>query len=137
MLAFIWDTFCCSRIKLGGVRLSFLKWAESAPARVFNWPKSQQALGLTQVLAESIMLSKLTDHKNLVFGRQFHSSYIYFMFNTMPVRSTLVGQSKLYIPSTINIWKKLLSTAIWADKNGLVSGRIACISSKNLSSETI
>ena len=24
---------------------------------------------------------------------------------------------KLYIPSTINIWKKLLSTAIWADKN--------------------
>ena len=30
-------------------------------------------------------------------------------------------QVKLYIPSTINIWKKLLSTAIWADKNGLVS----------------
>ena len=25
---------------------------------------------------------------------------------------------KLYIPSTINIRKKLLSTAIWADKNG-------------------
>ena len=31
----------------------------------------------------------------------------------------------------------LLSTAIWADKNGLVSGRIACISIKNLRSETI
>ena len=48
--------------------------------------------GLTQVLAESIMLSKLTDHKNHVFGRQFHSAYIYFMFNTIPVRSTFVGQ---------------------------------------------
>ena len=45
--------------------------------------------------------------------------------------------SKLYIPSTINIWKKGLSTAIWVDRNGLVSGRIACISSKNLRSETI
>ena len=32
--------------------------------------------------------------------------------------------AKLYITSTINIWKKLLSTAIWADKNGLVSGKI-------------
>ena len=41
------------------------------------------------------------------------------------------------IPSTINIWKKLLSTAIWADKNRLVSGRIACISSKIQRSETI
>ena len=27
---------------------------------------------------------------------------------------------KLYIPSTINMWEKLLSTAIWADKNNLV-----------------
>ena len=44
---------------------------------------------------------------------------------------------KLYIQSTINIWKKLLSTAIWANKNGLVSGRIACISSKKLRPETI
>ena len=34
---------------------------------------------------------------------------------------------KLYIPSAINIWKKLLSRAIWADKNGQVSGRIACM----------
>ena len=25
--------------------------------------------------------------------------------------------SKLYIPSTINIWKKVLTKAIWADKN--------------------
>ena len=46
-------------------------------------------------------------------------------------------ETKLYIPSTINIWKKLLSTAIWADKNGLISGRIACISSKNLRAETM
>ena len=46
-------------------------------------------------------------------------------------------QSYTSIPSTINIWKKLLSTAIWADKNELVFGRIACISSKDLRSEKI
>ena len=45
--------------------------------------------------------------------------------------------SKLYIPSTINIWKKLLSTAIWADKNGVVFGRIAWISNKNQKFEKI
>ena len=49
----------------------------------------------------------------------------------------ITQKSKLYIPSTINIWKKLLSTAIWAGENGLFSGRIACILSKNLRSETI
>ena len=38
--------------------------------------------------------------------------------------------SKLYIPSTINIWKKVLTKDIWADKNGLVSGRLACTSIK-------
>ena len=38
--------------------------------------------------------------------------------------------AKLYIPSTINSWRKLLSTAIWVYKNGLVSGRLACSSSK-------
>ena len=37
---------------------------------------------------------------------------------------------KLYIPSTINILKKVLTKAVWADKNGLVSGRLACTSSK-------
>ena len=45
------------------------------------------------------------------------------------------SEAKLYIPSTTNNWKKLLSTAIWADKNGLVFGRIACNSSNNLKSE--
>ena len=33
---------------------------------------------------------------------------------------------KLYIPRTISTWRKLLSTAIWADKNG----RVACTSSQ-------
>ena len=37
---------------------------------------------------------------------------------------------KLYIPSTMNIKGKLLITAIWADKNGLVSGRLAFTSNK-------
>ena len=37
---------------------------------------------------------------------------------------------KLYIPSTINIRGKLIIPAIWADKNGLVSGRLACTSSE-------
>ena len=38
--------------------------------------------------------------------------------------------AKLDIPSTINICKKVLMKAIWADKKGLVSGRLACTSSK-------
>ena len=28
----------------------------------------------------------------------------------------IIEQAKLYIPSTINIWKKVLTKAIWADK---------------------
>ena len=32
------------------------------------------------------------------------------------------GWPKIYIPSTINNWRKLLRTAIWSDENGLVSG---------------
>ena len=34
-----------------------------------------------------------------------------------------------YIPSTINTEKELLITAIWEDKNELVSGKLACTSS--------
>ena len=44
---------------------------------------------------------------------------------------TFGEESKLYIPSTINIWKKVLTKAIWAVKNGLVSGRLACTSTKS------
>ena len=33
--------------------------------------------------------------------------------------------SKLCIPSTINSWNKSIVTVIWADKNELVSGRLA------------
>ena len=40
--------------------------------------------------------------------------------------------AKLYIPSTLNTWKKLPRKYIWAYENGLVSGRLACISSKKL-----
>ena len=35
----------------------------------------------------------------------------------------------LYVPNTINIWKKVLTKAICAEKNGPVSGRLACTSS--------
>ena len=42
----------------------------------------------------------------------------------------VLTQPKLYIPSTINIRKKVLTKAIWADKNGLVFGRLTCSSSK-------
>ena len=30
--------------------------------------------------------------------------------------ASFVAHAKLYIPSTINIWKKVLTKAIWADK---------------------
>ena len=46
------------------------------------------------------------------------ANHIYFKYT-----SQFVVPPKLYIPSTINIWKKVLTKAIWADKNGLVSGR--------------
>ena len=36
----------------------------------------------------------------------------------------LAGCSKLYIPSTINIWKKVLSKVIWVEKNWLVFWQI-------------
>ena len=36
---------------------------------------------------------------------------------------------KSYIPSTINVRGKLLIPVIWADKNGLVFGKLACTSS--------
>jgi hypothetical protein len=39
---------------------------------------------------------------------------------------------KVIHPKYYKHLKNLLSTAIWADKNRLVSGRIACISSNNL-----
>ena len=38
--------------------------------------------------------------------------------------------AKLYIPSTINIWKKVLTKSIWAEKNWLASDRVAFTSSK-------
>ena len=44
---------------------------------------------------------------------------------------------KLYIPSAINIWKKLPTNVIWADKKGLVSGRLAWTSSKTEMSSKI
>ena len=66
--------------------------------------------------------------------RPFHKSSFEFRSRLALI---INNYTKSYILSTINIWKKLLSTAIWTDKNGLVSGRIACISSKNLRSETI
>ena len=34
--------------------------------------------------------------------------------------------SKLYIPSTINVWRNLLRKVFWVDWNWLVSGRLAC-----------
>ena len=54
-----------------------------------------------------------------------------FMFAFVMGANWWLGiQAKLYIPSTINIWKKVLTKAIWADKNGLVSDRLACASTK-------
>ena len=38
--------------------------------------------------------------------------------------------SKFYIPSTINIWKRCSPKPFGQTKNGLVSGRLACTSSK-------
>ena len=60
----------------------------------------------------------------------------HFVFIDANPVSISILKAKLYILSTINFWKKVLSTAIWADENGLVFGRIACISSKNLRSES-
>ena len=50
MPAFIWDTICCSRMKLGGVRqyVSQNGLIQPPTPRVFNWPKSPGLLGLKQ-----------------------------------------------------------------------------------------
>ena len=83
---------------------------------------------LCRTLAFETYWSNKYDHPSL------HStSYI----DQLSRFSRFTRVSKLYIPSTMNIWKNLLSRAIWAAKNELFSGRIACISRKNLRSETI
>ena len=38
--------------------------------------------------------------------------------------------AKLCIPSTINIWKKVLTKDVWDDQKWAVSGRLACTSSQ-------
>ena len=62
---------------------------------------------------------------------------LFFAIEFVGISKKFYREVKVIHPKYYNIWKKLLSTAIWADKNGLVSGRIACISSKNLRYETI
>ena len=52
-------------------------------------------------------------------------------------RNSATSNKVIHLKYYKHLKKKLLSTAIWADNNGLVFGRIACISSKNLRSETI
>ena len=49
--------------------------------------------------------------------------------NVLPMKFFL--STKWYIPSAINIWKKVLTQAIWGEKNCLVSGTLACTSSKS------
>ena len=73
--------------------------------------------------------------KTTLFTDFTNCSYSLFLssmiFAPCEYPSLLVGKCKvIYIPSTINIWKKVFTKAIWADKKGLVSGRLACTSSK-------
>ena len=61
----------------------------------------------------------------------FTSRLLFFPTNIqlLQTRKGWLGTiSKLHIPSTINIWKKVLKKA---NKNRLVSGRLACISSNS------
>ena len=86
---------------------------------------------LAHILASSIQFVLIWWLANLKFRFEFLGRL------WTECRGWCYQQSYTFQVCTINIWKKLLSPAIWADKNGLVSGRIACISSKNLRSETI
>ena len=88
-------------------------------------------------------LQKVEDHQQGDFRRT--SSVRLPSTTTEPQRPHVMvqrslsdrGKAKVIHPKYYKHLKKLLSTAIWADKNGLVSARIACISNKNLRSETI
>ena len=56
----------------------------------------------------------------LSFKEENHKLYIF----PYKVSTEINAKAKSYIPSTINIWKKVLTKAIWAEKNGLVTGRL-------------
>jgi hypothetical protein len=68
---------------------------------------------------------------------EIKSFFVCFDKSVCPFRTRWEREAKLKIPSTINTWNKMLSTVIWADRNWLVSGRLASTSSKNLKSYTI
>ena len=53
-----------------------------------------------------------------------------YLARSWKIKCTFWLKPKLYSQSTINIWRKLVRTAIWADKNGLVSVSEACTSRK-------
>ena len=65
--------------------------------------------------------------------RTFNACAIFCLTQSNPLSSVLLFwlETKLYIPSTISAGKKLLRTAIWAGRKGLVVSRLACTSSND------
>ena len=53
-----------------------------------------------------------------------------YLARSWKIKCTFWLKPKLYSQSTINIWRKLIRTAIWTDRNGLVSVSEACTSRK-------
>ena len=71
----------------------------------------------------------------LLLDRENQASHDLLYSNHAATVCCVYNQSYTYQVLHINTWKKMLSTVIWADKNGLVSDRLACISRKTLKSK--
>ena len=50
-----------------------------------------------------------------------------YLARSWKIKCTFWLKPKLYSQSTINIWRKLIRTAIWTDRNGLVSVSVTCM----------
>jgi hypothetical protein len=75
-------------------------------------------------VAHGFQLQKCNDLEDYIFCMQWDHVPLKFLFQFARLRTPNSNEStstsalypKLYIPSSINIWKKLLRTAIWEHK---------------------
>ena len=72
----------------------------------------------------------VTGATNLMASKGLESTYVKLTSTFLNYFVEFLRITKLYIQSTINIWKKVLTKPFGQTKNGLVSGRLTCTLSK-------
>ena len=96
------------------------------------WPSSfSNDQGMTRLEKSQSNLFLL-----LLLDRENQASHDLLYSNHAATVCCVYNQSYPYQVQYINTWKKILRTVIWADKNGLVSDRLACTSRKTWNVKT-